>query len=104
MWWTVHNSIGGGGLPVEEWGAAARDRLMADSSVEHVHIAATRGEDEVDGVEVGSLGITVTLEAADGDAAQARVKRAVDAALHDVVGDRELGWMSSWHTSPADDR
>jgi hypothetical protein len=104
MWWTVHNSLGAGGLPIEEWGEAARDRLMADTSVEHVHITTKRDEHGIDGFEVAELGITVTIEAADGDAAEARVKDAVFEALHDVIGDRPAGWMSSWHTIPDDDR
>ena len=77
---------------------------MADTSVEHVHINTTRDEHGIDGAEVAELSITVTVEAADGDAAEGRVKQAVMAALHDVIGDRPAGWMSSWHTSPADDR
>lgn len=101
MRWTVESSIGGSGLPVEEWGAAARDGLMADTSVEHVHIATSRGEDEVDGVEVGSLEITVTLEAGDGEAAQAHVERAIGVAFHAVAGDRPIGWAATWHASPA---
>ena len=104
VWWTVHNSIGGSGLPIEDWGTAARDRLMANTSVEHVHITANRDEDEVDGFEVAELAITVTIEAPDADAAEARVQEAVSAALHDVIGDQPAGWTSSWHTSPADDR
>ena len=104
MRWTVESSIGGSGLPVEEWGTAARARLTADARVEHVHIATSRGEDEVDGVEVGSIEISVTLEAVDADAASARVGQAVSAALHDAIGDRPAGWTASSHTRPAEPR
>jgi hypothetical protein len=102
--WIVHNSIGGSGLPIEAWGEAARDRLMADTSVESVDVTTTRDDDGIDGFEVAELGITATIEAADGDAAEARVNEAVSAALHDVIGDRPAGWTSSCHTSPAHDR
>jgi len=77
---------------------------MADTSVAHVDVATTRGQDEVDGVEVGSIEITVTLEAVDADAASARVGQAVSAALHDAIGNRPAGWTASSHTCPAEPR
>jgi len=77
---------------------------MADTSVAYVDVAMTRGQDEVDGVEVGSIEITVTLEAVDADAASARVEQAVSAALADAIGDRPAGWTASSHTRPAEPR
>ena len=78
---------------------------MADTSVAHVDVATTRGQDEVDGVEVGSIEISVTLEAVDADAASARVEQAVSAALADAIGDRRAGgWTASSHTRPAEPR
>jgi hypothetical protein len=100
--WTVYHAVAGGGLPVEEWAATMRARLTTDSGIEHIHITTTRDEHGIDGFEVADLSLTATVEAPDEDAAQALVKRVIAEALRDVVGHEPMGWMSSWHTSPAD--
>jgi hypothetical protein len=92
--WTVDNSIGAEGLPVDAWAAGARARLLADPAVIHAKIAAPHEQDEVDGSDLAGVAVSVTVESGDSTSAAAIVEKSVIAALADVVGDRDVGWTS----------
>lgn len=101
MRWRVQNEFGADGLPIEQWAAIARSRLIAQAVVEHAHIEPTR-ESDPDDIEFEVLDVDVVLEAPDDITATAIVEQAVMSALWDAVGDREIGWTQSpWEATPA---
>ena len=104
MLWSVQNSIGAEGLPVEDWAAAANALLRDDSTVLSANLAPTYDEDEtaLDGSQLAGLSVEVLIHAGDADWAAATVEKSVMTALFDVVGDKEVGWTAyDWRAAPA---
>jgi hypothetical protein len=104
MLWSVRNSIGVVGLPVDAWAAAANALLREDPSVRSAHVLATSEEDEValDGSQLAGLSVDVLIVGADAISAATTVERLVMRALLNVVGDREVGWTAyDWEAVPA---
>jgi hypothetical protein len=101
--WSVQNSIGATGLPVDDWAGAATALLRDNSSVHSAIVLVTDEEDEValDGSRLAGLSIDVLIVAPDAVTAAATVERAVTETLFKLVGDREVGWTSyDWAAVP----
>jgi hypothetical protein len=106
MLWSVRNSIGATGLPVDDWAGAATALLRDAPSVRAAIVLATDEEDEValDGGRLAGLSVDVLIVATDAVTAAATVEQALVGTLFELVGDREVGWSSyDWTAVPAPD-
>jgi hypothetical protein len=104
MLWSVRNSIGATGLPIDDWAGAAAALLRDDPSVRSAIVLATDQEDEValDGSRLAGLSVDVLIVATDAVTAAATVEQALVGTLFELVGDREVGWTSyDWAAVPA---
>ena len=96
MLWSVENRLGAEGLPVQAWATRADLRLRAHTEVRSATVLATYDDDELSlsGERLAVLSVAATVEAFDSDSAVALVEGAVNNALHDVIGDRDVGWTA----------